>query len=72
MGEAGDELTARAEQIEQQIEDTRGRLETRLSELEGRARQALSIRQRVAERPWVVLAGAVGVGFTLGLFRRRA
>jgi ElaB/YqjD/DUF883 family membrane-anchored ribosome-binding protein len=70
MGEARDELTPTADQIEQRIEITRSRLEGRLSELEDRTRQALSIRQRVAERPWVALAGAAGVGFAIGLLRR--
>ena len=70
MGEAGDQLTVRAEQIEQDIQHTRNRLEGRLSQLEDRTRQALSIRQRVAERPWVALAGAAGVGLALGLLRR--
>lgn len=69
MGEAGDQLTRSAEQIEQRIEDTRYRLESRLSELEIRAREAVSIRQRVAQRPWVALAGAAGVGFAIGLLR---
>lgn len=70
MGEAGDQLTKSAEQIEQRIENARYRLESRLSQLEDRARQAVSIRQRVAERPWVALAGAAGVGLVLGLLRR--
>jgi ElaB/YqjD/DUF883 family membrane-anchored ribosome-binding protein len=71
MGEAGDELTTSAQQIERRIEDARYRLENRLSQLEDRARQAVSIRQRVAERPWVALAGAAGLGLALGLLRHK-
>jgi ElaB/YqjD/DUF883 family membrane-anchored ribosome-binding protein len=71
MGEAADELTPKAEHIEEQIEDTRSRMQNRLWELEDRTRQALSIRQRVAERPWAVLAGAAGVGMLLGLLGKR-
>lgn len=71
MGEAADELTPKAEVIEQRIEDTRNRMQNRLWELEDRTRQALSIRQRVAERPWTVLAGAACVGMLLGLMRKR-
>lgn len=71
MGEAGDQLTTRAEEIEQDIADTRNRLESRLSQLEDRTRQALSFRQRVAERPWTVLAGAAGLGLAVGLLQRK-
>lgn len=71
MGQAGDELTASADQIERRIEDTRNRLSGRLSELELRTREALSLRQRVAQRPWTAVAGALGVGFVVGLLRRR-
>lgn len=69
MGEAGDQLTDSARQIERRIADARYRLENRLSQLEERARQAVSIRQRVAERPWIALAGAAGLGLALGLLR---
>jgi ElaB/YqjD/DUF883 family membrane-anchored ribosome-binding protein len=71
MGEAADELTPKAEHIEESIEHTRNRMQNRLWELEDRTRQALSIRQRVAERPWTVLAGAAGVGMLLGLLTKR-
>ncbi len=71
MGQAGDELTASAEQIERSIQDTRNRLSGRLSELEMRTRDALSIRQRVAQRPWTAVAGAAGLGLVIGLMRRR-
>ena len=71
MGEAADELTPKAAKIEDRIEDTRNRIQHRLWTLEDRARQALSIRQRVAERPWTVLAGAAGVGLLLGLLGKR-
>ncbi len=71
MGEAADELTPKAEIIEERIEHTRNRMQRRLWELESRARQALSVRQRLAERPWTVLAAAAGVGMLLGLMRKR-
>ncbi len=71
MGEAADELTPKAEMIEERIEHARNRMQLRLWELESRMRQALSLRLRVAERPWTVLAAAAGVGMLLGLMRKR-
>lgn len=71
MGEAADELTPKAEYIEERIAHARNRMQNRLQELEDRTRQALSVRRRVAERPWTVLAGAAGVGMLLGLLRKK-
>lgn len=70
MGEARDELTS-AEMIEERIEAARNRLTVRLSELEERTRQVVSLRKHVADRPWVALAGAAGIGLALGLLRHR-
>lgn len=71
MGEKADELTPRADLIERRIEHTRNRMQVRLWEIEERARRALSVRERVAERPWTALAGAATIGLALGLLRKR-
>ncbi len=74
MGEAGDELTPSAEQIERRIEAARDRLTVRLSQIEERTREVVSLRRHVADRPWVAMASAAGIGLALGLMhhhRRR-
>ena len=68
MGEATNELN-QPERIEQQIEETRARLDDKLGVIEQRARDAISVRRRVAERPWVAVGGAAAVGLALGLYR---
>ncbi len=73
MGEARDELTPNreAERIEQRIAATRDRLEDKLSRLESRTRDMLSVRQKVAARPWAAVGGAAALGFAVGLLRGR-
>jgi len=68
MGEAPDQLN-QPERIEQRIEATRSQLDHKLAAIEQRARDAVSVRRRVAERPWTVLGGAAAVGLALGLVR---
>jgi len=68
MGEATNELN-QPERIERRIEETRARLDDKLGVLEQRARDAVSIRRRVAERPWSAVGGAAAVGLALGLYR---
>jgi ElaB/YqjD/DUF883 family membrane-anchored ribosome-binding protein len=68
MGEATNELN-QPERIERRIEETRARLDDKLGVLEQRARDAVSIRRRVAERPWAAVGGAAAVGLALGLYR---
>jgi ElaB/YqjD/DUF883 family membrane-anchored ribosome-binding protein len=71
MGEARDELNAKADHIERQIEATRDRLEVRLEALESRTRSALSVRRRVEARPWTAVGTAMALGMALGFIRRR-
>ncbi len=68
MGEAADELN-QPERIEQRIEATRSQLDDKLTLIEQRARDAVSVRRRVAERPWAVLGGAAAVGLAVGLVK---
>lgn len=68
MGEATDELN-QPERIEQRIEQTRSRLDEKLGVIEQRARDAVSVRRRVAERPWTVIGGAAAIGAAVGLVK---
>lgn len=68
MGEAANELN-QPERIERQIENTRARLDEKLGRLENRTREAVSIRRRVADRPWTAVGGAAAVGLAFGLYR---
>jgi ElaB/YqjD/DUF883 family membrane-anchored ribosome-binding protein len=68
MGEAPDKLN-QPERIEQRIEATRSQLDEKLTALEQRAREAVSVRRRVAERPWTVVGGAAAVGLAVGLVK---
>ncbi|HOC19170.1 MAG TPA: hypothetical protein PKK95_12920 [Vicinamibacterales bacterium] len=68
MGEAADKLS-QPERIEQRIEQTRSRLDDKLSAIEQRARDAVSVRRRVAGRPWTVVGGAAAVGLAAGLVK---
>lgn len=68
MGEAADKLS-QPDRIEQRIEETRSQLDEKLTALEQRARDAMSVRRRVAERPWTVVGGAAAVGLAAGLVK---
>jgi ElaB/YqjD/DUF883 family membrane-anchored ribosome-binding protein len=68
MGEATSELN-QPERIERRIEETRARLDVRLGVIEQRARDAVSVRRRVAERPWTAVGGAAALGLAVGLYR---
>lgn len=68
MGEAADQLN-QPERIEQRIEATRSQLDDKLNAIEQRAREAMSVRRRVAERPWTVIGGAAAVGLAVGLVK---
>lgn len=68
MGEAADKLN-QPERIEQRIEATRSQLDEKLTAIEQRARDAMSVRRRVAERPWSVVGGAAAVGLAVGLVK---
>ncbi len=56
-----------ADEIRAGIEATRADLDRKLGRLEGKARDQLSLRNRVAERPWQFVGAAVGAGLLLGL-----
>ncbi len=56
-----------ADQIRAGIEATRADLDRKLGRLEGKAREELSLRNRVAERPWQFVGAAAGAGVLLGL-----
>lgn len=68
MGEAADQLN-QPERIERRIEATRSQLDEKLTAIEQRARDAVSVRRRVAERPWSVVGGAAAVGLAVGLVK---
>jgi ElaB/YqjD/DUF883 family membrane-anchored ribosome-binding protein len=68
MGEASNELN-QPERIEQRIEQTRSRLDEKLGAIEQRARDAVSVRRRVAERPWAIIGGAAAIGAAVGLVK---
>ncbi len=68
MGEAADKLN-QPERIERRIEATRSQLDEKLTAIEQRARDAVSVRRRVAERPWSVVGGAAAVGLAVGLVK---
>ena len=68
MGEAADQLN-QPERIEQRIEATRSQLDDKLAAIERRARDAVSVRRRVAERPWTILGGAAAIGLAFGLVK---
>ncbi len=57
------------DQLEQRIAETRADLEAKLTRLERKARESLSISRRVRQRPWTALGGAVATGVVLGLIR---
>ncbi len=56
-----------ADQIRAGIEATRADLDRKLNRLEGKARRELSVKARVAERPWQFVGAAAGAGLLLGL-----
>ncbi len=56
-----------ADEIRAGIEATRADLDRKLNRLEGKARRELSIKARVAERPWQLVGAAAGAGLLLGL-----
>lgn len=68
MGQAADQLS-QPERIEQRIEQTRSQLDDKLTAIEQRAREAVSVRRRVAARPWTVVGGAAAVGLAAGLVK---
>lgn len=68
MGEASDKLN-QPERIEERIEATRSQLDEKLTAIEQRARDAVSVRRRVAERPWTVVGGAAALGLAVGLVK---
>jgi ElaB/YqjD/DUF883 family membrane-anchored ribosome-binding protein len=56
-----------ADQIRAGIEATRANLGRKLDRLETKARRELSLKARLAERPWQFLGGAAAAGLVLGL-----
>jgi ElaB/YqjD/DUF883 family membrane-anchored ribosome-binding protein len=56
-----------ADQIRARIEATRADLDRKLNRLEGKARRELSLKARVAQRPWQFVGVAAGAGLMLGL-----
>ncbi len=58
-------------ELERRIADTRAELGAKLDRLEARTRNALSVRRRVAERPWMAVGAAAAVGFAVGMLRGR-
>jgi ElaB/YqjD/DUF883 family membrane-anchored ribosome-binding protein len=70
---------ARLQPIEQDIAETRDRMERRLAQIEQRVkapvervRRAVDVPGMVRERPWVAVAVAAGAGFlAMRLMRRR-
>jgi len=59
MGETPDE-------IKREIEQTRERISSNLTQLERRVESALDWRAQFDRRPWAFLGGAAGAGFLLG------
>ena len=66
-------MTTTVDQVEREIEAKKADIGDKLERLEDRAvvaakkgKRALSVKHQFNERPWVVLAGAVGVGVLLG------
>jgi ElaB/YqjD/DUF883 family membrane-anchored ribosome-binding protein len=58
-------------ELERKIDDTRARLDENLAAIERKARATMSVRRRVAERPWAAVGSALAVGFVAGLIRGR-
>jgi ElaB/YqjD/DUF883 family membrane-anchored ribosome-binding protein len=56
-----------ADEIRAGIEATRADLDRKLNRLEGKARHELSLKARLAERPWQFLGVAAGAGLLFGL-----
>jgi hypothetical protein len=59
MGETPDE-------IKREIELTRERISSNLTQLETRVRTTLDWRAQFEKRPWEFVAGAFGVAFLIG------
>lgn len=57
------------DQLEQRISETRADLDAKLSRLERKARESLSVSRRIRRRPWTALGGAAATGLVLGLIR---
>ncbi len=56
-----------ADEIRAGIEETRADLDRKLDRLESKARAELSVKNRIAERPWQAVGAAAGAGLLLGL-----
>ncbi len=56
-----------ADAIREGIEETRADLDRKLSQIEWKAREQLSLRARVARHPWQALGVAAAVGLAAGL-----
>ncbi|MCB9607270.1 MAG: hypothetical protein H6716_11830 [Polyangiaceae bacterium] len=66
-------MTTTVDQVEREIEAKKADIEDKLERLEDRAvnaakkgKQALSFDHQMKKRPWVLIAGAVGIGMLLG------
>lgn len=66
-------MNTEIEQVETEIEAKKADIGEKLERLEDRAvaaarkgKQAVSLKHQINQRPWVVLAGAVGIGVLLG------
>jgi len=56
--------------VELEIERTREKILESIQRLRGEVSDAIDWRKQYARRPWVFLAGALGLGVLLGLTRR--
>lgn len=63
----GNELSDSSALVEREIERTRERIAASLARLRTEMSAVTDWRQQYARRPWVFVAGALGVGLLLGL-----
>ena len=59
-------MDQRSDDIRQNIESTRAALDSKLDNLETKARETFDLKHQVAERPWMALGAAVVAGYVLG------